>query len=233
MDDDPASVLEADALGSCEVVQAECEGAKEIDGREGNDNQESATTAADSKEGEVPSTGQNSVEATNDSPPSTPPSTSTALPPIPDNHDTTAVIAAIATLLAAISDQGHETERMYYFLARSFHMAQWSPETNIGACVLLLRWVQAGHVLNSSNWKKMLLVALLIAQKIADDIPLANREFCTIWQAVSEEPELLTPQQINQLEVSFLLDMEYHAFVDSATMIEIYHELVNLAANEM
>lgn len=163
-----------------------------------------------------------------------PPSSSTEnQPKIPDHHDTTAVIAAIATLLAAISNQNDETERMYYFLARSFQMAQWSPEANIAACVLILRWVQAGHTLCTQNWKQMLLTALLIAQKITDDVPLANREFCTIWQAVSEESILLTPNQVNQLEVSFLKDMDWHVFVDSGTMIEVYFELVSLAANEM
>jgi hypothetical protein len=151
---------------------------------------------------------------------------------IPDNHDTTAVIAAIATLMAAISSLTSETERMYYFLARSFQMAQWSPEANIAASVLVLRWVQEGKQLNLENWKSTLLLALLVAQKVTDDVPLANREFCTIWQSVSEEPELFTPNMINHLESQFLLDLDWHVFVDTGTMIEVYHELVNLAESE-
>jgi hypothetical protein len=148
-------------------------------------------------------------------------------PSIPDVYDTHIVNVAIATMLAALQGQpSNVAEQMYRFLQRSYELAQWSQEANIAACVLVMRWITKGNVLCPQSWKSVLLIALLVAQKITDDIPLATKEFCTIWQAVSEEPELISVADLTKLESNFVQSLDWRVFVDSKTMTTVYYELM-------
>jgi hypothetical protein len=74
---------------------------------------------------------------------------------------------------------------IFHFMKESFTLALWSPECNIIALVLITRLVGSTEVtLNYNNWDKILLCALLLAQKLWDDTPLANVDFPAIWQNV-------------------------------------------------
>ena len=101
-------------------------------------------------------------------------------------------------------------------------------EINIHASILVLRWIQTGNRLKLENLKSVLLIAMMIAQKVTDDAPLANLEFCEIWRHCSNESEVLTISLVNKLEVSFLQSVDYRVFVSTQTMIEIYCEIMDL-----
>ena len=160
---------------------------------------------------------------------SPPPAVHGELPSIPDDYDVTLVNVAIATMLSEIQINSISmTVTIYNFLQRSYELAKWSPEATIAACVLVLRWVKSGNGFNPQTWKRVLLVALLVGQKITDDIPLHNGEFCTIWQSVSEDPCLMTPLEVARLEKNFVHSLDWHVFVDSRTMTMVYHELIAL-----
>ena len=88
------------------------------------------------------------------------------------------------------------------FMKESFDLAMWSPECNIIALVslmfllflvisrlcekvLITRLIGSTEVtFNFNNWDKILLCALLLAQKLWDDTPLANVDFPAIWQVM-------------------------------------------------
>lgn len=157
---------------------------------------------------------------------------------IPDDHDTVAVLSSIASVLVEVIDINLDPELrldIYYFFAHNYQLAQWSPETNIAACVLLLRWCNTGYPLTKENWRITALVSLMISQKINDDIPLGNREFCILWQRVvvdAEDPgsaEPLSCGEINALERKFLKEVNYQAFINSETLIEVYSELMMIS----
>jgi hypothetical protein len=149
------------------------------------------------------------------------------LPCILDDYDVTLVHVAIATMLSEIQIKSNSmVSTIYNFVQRSYELAEWSPAATIAASVLVLRWVKNGNDFSPQTWKTVLLVALLVAQKITDDTPLQNGEFCKIWQKVSEKPYLLTPLEVAGLEKSFVHSLDWHVFVDSRTMILVYRELV-------
>lgn len=158
---------------------------------------------------------------------------------IPDFQDTVAVLSAIASVLVEVIDADNEVLRqaIYYFFAHNYQLAQWSSETNIAGCVLLLRWCNTGYALTKENWRKTMLIALMITQKITDDVPLGNREFTILWQRIvvdgsdcstlDEIVEPLSCDEVNALERNFLSEINYQAFINSETMIEVYHELMS------
>jgi hypothetical protein len=126
--------------------------------------------------------------------------------PIPYDYDTTLIIAAIATLLAAISEQEKLSDLIFTLLLKAYRISQWSPEVNVAGCVLLLRWVQNGHSLSDDNWRPALLMSLLVSQKILDDIPLNNRQFCIIWEkCVHDGSELSSKVSVMILSVTVQL----------------------------
>ena len=61
---------------------------------------------------------------------------------------------------------------------------------------LLRRHRDMNLPLTAAMWRKDMLAALLISQKIIDARPLRNREFSVIWETISEQDEEITPKQI-------------------------------------
>ena len=149
---------------------------------------------------------------------------------IPNEHDTTKIITTLATLIAALADCNYEAEEVYYFMARAFAMGQWSPEANLAAGVLLLRRHRDMDLpLTAAMWRKDMLAALLISQKIIDARPLRNREFSVIWETISEQDEEITPKQINEMEFRFMQEMDFKVFVESPVLIDVYYDLIDIA----
>jgi hypothetical protein len=65
-------------------------------------------------------------------------------------------------------------------------VADWSPETNAVAAVLAMRFSRV-HCLTFANRERVVLIALLLAQKLVDDEPLSNAdlpEVYRIWDKV-------------------------------------------------
>ena len=62
-------------------------------------------------------------------------------------------------------------EAIFFFMKKAFAIAQWSPESNVIALVLVTRLVGSMDItFNDANWDKVLLCAFLLAQKLWDEI---------------------------------------------------------------
>jgi hypothetical protein len=59
------------------------------------------------------------------------------------------------------------------FLCCCQDVAKWSAETNVVAVILAVRFSRRQSV-NHGNWERVLLVALMVAQKLIDDFPLCK-----------------------------------------------------------
>ena len=151
---------------------------------------------------------------------------------IPHDYDPTAIIGAVALLLANISEQETLVDDMFQFISGCYQLARWPEEVNIAAGVLILRWISTGNRLHESNWRHLLLIALMVAQKVMDDIPLRNGQFCVIWESVTNDSSQLTLAEVNNLEAVFLKDIEYQVFVLSGKLISVYHELSDLTGQK-
>jgi hypothetical protein len=64
------------------------------------------------------------------------------------------------------------------FLCCCQDVTKWSMETNMVAVVFAVRFSRK-HSVNHGNWERVLLIALLLAQKLIDDSPLSEYPPCT------------------------------------------------------
>jgi hypothetical protein len=123
---------------------------------------------------------------------------------------------------------------IYSFMKEAFIIAQWSPECNIIAMVLISRMCASTDVsLNLNNWDKILLCALLVAQKIWDDVALSNNDFPLLWQqAFPGNTGLeINLADVNRMERTFLEVMHYDVNVTRSTYTQFYFELNALTAS--
>jgi hypothetical protein len=118
-------------------------------------------------------------------------------------------------------------DSIFEFLKRCFVVAEWSPETNVIALVLLVRLVGSTETaLTLHNWDKLALCALLLAQKLWDDSCLSNIEFPKLWVCVlGAEAAAMDVRSINALEKLFLEKLHYDVHVDRSTYTQVYFEL--------
>lgn len=72
--------------------------------------------------------------------------------------------------------------------------------------------------LQSTNWRPLVLVSLLVAQKVWDDRYLSNADFAFIY------PFFMT-DQLNKLEKKFLELIQYNVTVKSSLYAKYYFEL--------
>jgi len=130
--------------------------------------------------------------------------------------------AQLAAKAAALS-----VDSIFEFLKRCFVVAEWSPETNVIALVLLVRLVGSTETaLTLHNWDKLALCALLLAQKLWDDSCLSNIEFPKLWVCVlGAEAAAMDVRSINALEKLFLEKLHYDVHVDRSTYTQVYFEL--------
>jgi hypothetical protein len=74
--------------------------------------------------------------------------------------------------------------------------------------------------LTYNNWDKILLCALLLAQKLWDDTPLANVDFPAIWQNVYPQ-EVIDLKVVNSMEKLFLVMLSYDVHVSRSTYTQV------------
>jgi hypothetical protein len=79
------------------------------------------------------------------------------------------------------------------------------------------------------NWNKQLLVALLIAQKMWDDVPLTNCDFPQLWTMVMPHSTPFTGIELSRMEVAFIKRIQWEAHVTPAVYTQFYFELRSLA----
>jgi hypothetical protein len=73
---------------------------------------------------------------------------------------------------------------------------------------------------NSKNWKQVILVALMIAQKFNDDVPLVNSDFEVLWVASGAKK---TAIDVNRLEHDFMKHLSFDVFVKNETHWQTYY----------
>merc|ERR1719421_1443738 len=117
-------------------------------------------------------------------------------------------------------------------MKRAFTIAQWSPESNVIAMVLLTRLATSTDVtLNDRNWDKLLLCAFLLAQKLWDDTPLANVDFPLLWQQINNIEADFDLRAVNRMEKLFLTKLHFDIHVDRKTYTQFYFELYSLTGS--
>jgi hypothetical protein len=124
------------------------------------------------------------------------------------------------------------------FIAKACQIAEWSPMCSVYALVLLTRMEHHGISLTWKNWDCRLLVALLIAQKMCDDIPLENAEFLVVWSMCAPNSAALTAVELSRLEFAFAKsicwDMHVTKEVYTQFLIELHslHQEATLVEDE-
>lgn len=113
------------------------------------------------------------------------------------------------------------------FLRQVFDVGQFHPECCVIALIYINRLVSAtGLPLTASNWKPVIITALVVAQKVWDDTPLINSDFSILYPP-------LNINAINALERVMLDILEFKLTVSPALYAQYVFELrsVNDAMN--
>ena len=129
------------------------------------------------------------------------------------------------------------------FLSRYLYLTKWPHATVVVAVALIVRFRQRlidepiiKHYNYHVNWRKLVLIALLISQKILDDSPLANSEMPKVISYVhSVHPRHtlglwhLDLKSINFAEAAFLGCVAWNVHVTQVAYSSILEELVSLS----
>eukprot|EP00357_Protocruzia_adherens_P008197 CAMPEP_0115030686 /NCGR_PEP_ID=MMETSP0216-20121206/37988_1 /TAXON_ID=223996 /ORGANISM="Protocruzia adherens, Strain Boccale" /LENGTH=258 /DNA_ID=CAMNT_0002407997 /DNA_START=87 /DNA_END=863 /DNA_ORIENTATION=- len=119
----------------------------------------------------------------------------------------------------ALLRQTPKVENIYEFIKALYDCAQFSPECCIICLVYINRLIAfTGLPLHPTNWRPLILCALLVAQKVWDDRYLSNADFAFIY------PFFVT-EEINKLEQKFLELIQYNVTVKSGLYAKYYFEL--------
>jgi len=131
----------------------------------------------------------------------------------------------------AFPDEGvPPVTEIYYFLMACSQRASFSVECSIIALVLLNRLLTTPSMftisLHAFNWRLFFLTSLMVAQKIWEDISLANIDFPIIWRhAVKVEDDLLDVKAFNVMEARFLELLSFNVYVSASLYGQFCFEL--------
>lgn len=119
---------------------------------------------------------------------------------------------------------------IYYFLMACSQRASFSSECSIIALVLLNRLLSLQHAqiqLHAFNWRLFFLTSILVAQKIWEDIALANIDFPVIWRhAVQvEDNGSLDVKAFNLMEAKYLELLNFNVYVSTSLYGQFCFEL--------
>jgi hypothetical protein len=116
-------------------------------------------------------------------------------------------------------------ENIFEFIKALYDCAQFSPECCIISLIYINRLIAfSGMPLSHTNWRPIILCALLVSQKVWDDRYLNNSDFAYIYPFFSTE-------EINNLEHLFLDQLNYSVTVKAALYAKYYFELRSLFAD--
>jgi hypothetical protein len=112
---------------------------------------------------------------------------------------------------------------IYEFMNRLFHAAALTAECGIITIVYINRVIMyTGLALHASNWKRVLLGAILMASKVWDDQAVWNVDFCSILPKIEVD-------DMNDLERTYLEMLQFNINVESSVYAKYYFELRSLA----
>lgn len=108
-----------------------------------------------------------------------------------------------------------------------FNCSQFSPECII-LCLIYINRIIAltGLPLQPSNWRPLILVALMVSQKVWDDKYLSNADFSYIYP-------FFDTKQLNRLEMKFLELIQYNVHIKDSLYAKYFFELKGMFPEEI
>uniref|UniRef100_A0A0G4GAJ6 Cyclin N-terminal domain-containing protein n=1 Tax=Chromera velia CCMP2878 TaxID=1169474 RepID=A0A0G4GAJ6_9ALVE len=117
------------------------------------------------------------------------------------------------------------TEDIQKFITALYDCAEYSAECNVLSLLYINRLIAfTGMPLHHGNWRPLLFISLIVAQKVWDDKYLGNCDFAYIYPFFSLE-------EINAMEIKFIKLLQYHVNVKPSTYAKYYFELRSFFAN--
>eukprot|EP00042_Codosiga_hollandica_P031604 m.193397 g.193397 ORF g.193397 m.193397 type:complete len:384 (-) comp53685_c0_seq4:589-1740(-) len=112
---------------------------------------------------------------------------------------------------------------IYFIMNALFEAAVLPVECAIVTLVYISRVMSYTNLsLHASNWKRVLLGAILMASKVWDDQAVWNADFCSMLPSI-------TVDEMNDLERTYLEMLQFNINVDSSVYTKFYFDLRALA----
>jgi hypothetical protein len=120
--------------------------------------------------------------------------------------------------------------QLHDFVFQMFALCMFTPECTVIALMLVIRILSYHPHLRvtSRNCKRLLLCAMMIAQKYWDDTPLRNVDFSVAWSRVQPAERPCPIDRINAMECVFLGALGFDLYIPEVKYVACIEELVSI-----